>query len=142
MAGPAIRTPVADGTILIRASGTIGAAGLTFLRDELAMACEVGRGLVLLDLSECIVTGDDAVRVVRAVALSARRTRCRVRVVTDDGAVVAALDVLVALVVGVPALVRTVVPRDFPAFSVVTDLVVGVLPLGLSGLSAVLTSRQ
>lgn len=76
------------------------------------------------------------------------------------------IDVLVALVVGVLALVRTVVPRDFPAFSVVnaalglwlvvapfvlgyelarvvvTDLVVGVLLLGLSGLSAVLTYRQ
>jgi hypothetical protein len=76
------------------------------------------------------------------------------------------IDVLVALVVGVLALVRTVVPRDFPAFSVVnamlgvwllvapfalgcelvrvlvTDLVVGVLLLGLSGLSAALTYRQ
>ncbi|WIV56340.1 SPW repeat protein [Amycolatopsis nalaikhensis] len=70
------------------------------------------------------------------------------------------------LVVGALALVRTVVPRDFPVFSVVnavlglwlvvapfvlgyqlarvvvTDLVVGVLLLGLSGLSAVLTYRQ
>ncbi|WP_284740356.1 SPW repeat domain-containing protein [Amycolatopsis sp. RTGN1] len=76
------------------------------------------------------------------------------------------IDVLVALVVGVLALVRTVVPRDFPAFSVVnavlglwlvvapfvlgyelarvvvTDLVVSVLLLGLSELSAVLTYRQ
>ncbi|MCR6488964.1 SPW repeat protein [Amycolatopsis sp. OK19-0408] len=76
------------------------------------------------------------------------------------------IDVLVALVVAVLALVRTVVPRDYPAFSVVnaalglwlivapfllgydltrvivTDLVVGVLLLGLSGLSAVLTYRQ
>jgi hypothetical protein len=76
------------------------------------------------------------------------------------------IDVLVALVVGVLALVRTVAPRDYPVFSVVnavlglwlvvapfvlgyelarvvvTDLVVGVLLLGLSGLSAVLTYRQ
>ena len=76
------------------------------------------------------------------------------------------IDVFVALVVAVLALVRTVVPRDYPAFSVVnavlglwlivapfvlgydfarvivTDLVVGVLLLGLSGLSALLTYRQ
>lgn len=76
------------------------------------------------------------------------------------------IDVLVALVVGILALIRTVVPRDFPVFSVVNamlglwlvvapfvlgytvarivvvDLVVGVLLLGLSGLSAVLTYRQ
>ncbi|MEU0529050.1 SPW repeat domain-containing protein [Amycolatopsis tolypomycina] len=76
------------------------------------------------------------------------------------------IDVAVALVVAVLALIRTVVPRDFPAFSVVNaalglwlvaapfvlgytrarivvvDLVVGVLLLTLSGLSAALTYRQ
>ncbi|MFI5593181.1 SPW repeat protein [Amycolatopsis sp. NPDC051758] len=76
------------------------------------------------------------------------------------------IDVFVALVAAVLALVWTVVPRDYPAFSVVnavlglwlivapfvlgydlarvivTDLVVGVLLLGLSGLSALLTYRQ
>jgi len=76
------------------------------------------------------------------------------------------IDVVVALVVATLALIRTVAPRDFPVLSVVNallglwlvvapfvlaytrvrivvvDLVVGVLLLGLSGLSAVLTYRQ
>ncbi|MEU4248441.1 hypothetical protein AB0F15_13635 [Amycolatopsis sp. NPDC026612] len=76
------------------------------------------------------------------------------------------IDVLVAVVVAVFALVRTVAPRDLPVLSVVNailglwlvvapvvlgytlvrivvvDLVVGVLLVGLSGLSALLTYRQ
>ena len=90
--GLVIRTLVADGTILIGASGTIGAAEVTRLEDEVTRACEVCRGLVLLDLSGCSLSGDDAVRMVRAAAVRARRTRCRLRVVTDDRSVVAALD--------------------------------------------------
>jgi hypothetical protein len=76
------------------------------------------------------------------------------------------IDVFVALVVAILALIRTVAPRDFPVFSivnailglwlvvapvlldytrvriVVVDLVVGILLVGLSGLSAALTYRQ
>ncbi|WP_328618122.1 STAS domain-containing protein [Amycolatopsis sp. NBC_00355] len=87
-----LRTVVADAAILITATGGAAQGDTEAVTDELRQACELCRGVVLLDVSACTLPVADVVRSVCAVTVGEGRRRCGVRVLTTDQALIEALN--------------------------------------------------
>ncbi|MCR6490659.1 STAS domain-containing protein [Amycolatopsis sp. OK19-0408] len=86
-----VRTVVADAAILVTATGRAQAGSGAELRRELRQACELSRGIVLLDVQPCTLPNAEIVRSVQAAVQDGAR-HCGVRVLTADESLRAALD--------------------------------------------------
>ncbi|UOX88453.1 hypothetical protein MUY14_43405 [Amycolatopsis sp. FBCC-B4732] len=83
---------VADGAISLRIAGDIRTDNdVTSVVDELAEACGLCCGTVLVDVTRCAVDGELLVALIGDAALRAERTRCRVRVLVNEPEVAFAL---------------------------------------------------
>ncbi|MDQ7810728.1 STAS domain-containing protein [Amycolatopsis sp. A133] len=87
-----LRTVVADGSILLTATGGSRSGDAEAVTDALRQACDLCRGVVLFDVSACTLPIADLVGSLHAVISRGGRVRCGVRVLTADERLIRALD--------------------------------------------------
>ncbi|WP_103349893.1 hypothetical protein [Amycolatopsis sp. CA-128772] len=89
-ARPQVGMLVADGVISLSASGMTAADSATLI-NHLAEACELASGVVLFDVAGCALNATEIVTIVQNAARRCPRTRCHLRVISDDRAIDLAL---------------------------------------------------